>query len=77
MDLRFRKKHGEIKIEKYFRNANFGELEGNIGIICNGTGLVMATLDLVYQAGGKPASFVNIGGHPDYQNWILGLDRIH
>ncbi|MBD2181080.1 succinate--CoA ligase subunit beta [Planktothrix sp. FACHB-1355] len=37
------------------------ELEGNIGIVCNGTGLAMATLDSVYQAGGKPASCLNVG----------------
>jgi succinyl-CoA synthetase beta subunit len=36
--------------------------EGKIGIICNGAGLTMATLDLVSQAGGKPAVFLNIGG---------------
>jgi succinyl-CoA synthetase beta subunit len=36
--------------------------EGQIGILCNGVGLTMATLDLVSQAGGKPASFMNIGG---------------
>lgn len=38
------------------------EPEGSIGILCNGAGLTMATMDLVYQAGGHPASFLNIGG---------------
>jgi succinyl-CoA synthetase beta subunit len=38
------------------------ELEGNIGIICNGAGLTMATLDLVSQAGGHPACYLNLGG---------------
>lgn len=37
------------------------EMEGNIGILCNGAGLTMATLDLLQQAGGKPANFLNIG----------------
>lgn len=37
------------------------ELEGNIGIICNGAGLTMATVDLVHQAGGRSASFLNLG----------------
>lgn len=41
---------------------NFVELDGNIGLLCNGAGLTMATLDLVYAAGGQPANFVNIGG---------------
>ncbi len=38
------------------------EPDGQIALVCNGTGLTMATLDLVYQLGGQPASFLNIGG---------------
>ncbi len=38
------------------------ELDGEIGIIGNGAGLVMATLDLVHLFGGKPANFLDIGG---------------
>jgi len=38
------------------------EPNGQIGIICNGAGLTMATMDLVEQAGGVTASFLNIGG---------------
>lgn len=41
------------------------EMGGNIGILCNGAGLTMATLDLICDAGGRPANFVNIGGE-DY-----------
>ncbi|OLP17679.1 ATPase [Leptolyngbya sp. 'hensonii'] len=37
-------------------------LDGNIGILCNGAGLTMTTLDLVAQGGGKTANFLNIGG---------------
>lgn len=38
------------------------KLDGNIGIIGNGAGLVMSTLDVVSLAGGKPANFLDIGG---------------
>lgn len=38
------------------------DLEGNIGVIGNGAGLVMATLDLVQLNGGKPANFLDLGG---------------
>ncbi|MDY6940224.1 MAG: succinate--CoA ligase subunit beta [Cyanobacteriota bacterium] len=38
------------------------ERDGNIAIISNGTGLTLATLDTLYQAGGRPASFLNLGG---------------
>ena len=37
-------------------------LEGSVGIIANGAGLAMSTLDVVNQAGGKPANFLDIGG---------------
>jgi len=38
------------------------KLDGNIGIIGNGAGLVMTTLDMVARVGGKPANFLDIGG---------------
>jgi succinyl-CoA synthetase beta subunit len=41
---------------------NYVKLDGNIGIIGNGAGLVMATLDLVAAIGGRPANFLDIGG---------------
>ena len=40
----------------------FVELDGDIGIIGNGAGLTMATMDLVHAFGGRPANFLDIGG---------------
>jgi succinyl-CoA synthetase beta subunit len=40
----------------------FVELDGDIGIIGNGAGLTMTTMDLVYEYGGRPANFLDIGG---------------
>lgn len=40
---------------------NLVELEGNVGVLCNGAGLSMTTLDLIYKAKGKPAGFIDIG----------------
>lgn len=37
-------------------------LDGNIGIMCNGAGLTMTTMDVVKQAGGEPANFLDVGG---------------
>lgn len=42
-------------------------LDGNIGILCNGVGLTMATLDAVTHQGGKPANFVNMGSLEHYE----------
>ena len=41
---------------------NYVHLDGNIGIIGNGAGLVMTTMDEVKRAGGEPADFLDIGG---------------
>ena len=40
----------------------FIELEGEVGVLANGAGLTMATLDMVRHAGGRPANFLEIGG---------------
>lgn len=44
------------------RGLAYVDLDGDIGIIGNGAGLVMATLDMVGVFGGKPANFLDIGG---------------
>ena len=44
------------------RGLAYVKLDGDIGILGNGAGLVMSTLDVVAQAGGKPANFCDIGG---------------
>ena len=44
------------------RGLTFVKLDGDIGILGNGAGLVMSTLDVVAQAGGHPANFLDAGG---------------
>jgi succinyl-CoA synthetase beta subunit len=44
------------------KGLTFVALDGNIGILGNGAGLVMSTLDVVAQAGGRPANFLDAGG---------------
>jgi succinyl-CoA synthetase beta subunit len=50
--------------EKKARELGFSyvELDGDIGVICNGAGLTMATMDSILYYGGKPANFLDIGG---------------
>ncbi|MFB2881736.1 ATP-grasp domain-containing protein [Floridanema aerugineum] len=43
------------------KSNGFWGLDGNIGVVCNGSGLAMATLDLLYQTGGKPFGCINLG----------------
>jgi succinyl-CoA synthetase beta subunit len=44
------------------RGLTYVKLDGDIGILGNGAGLVMSTLDVVAQAGGRPANFLDAGG---------------
>jgi succinyl-CoA synthetase beta subunit len=57
--------------DSYLRRVpdlNWTDTEGNIGILCNDTCLAAATLDLVYQAKGKPARCLVLDG---YANWDM------
>jgi succinyl-CoA synthetase beta subunit len=63
------------------KNLNYVKLEGNVGIIGNGAGLVMSTLDVVTYAGEefggqKPANFLDIGGGASAQVMTDGLSII-
>jgi succinyl-CoA synthetase beta subunit len=51
-----------IEAEAHKRGLTYVRLEGDIGIIGNGAGLVMTTLDVVQREGGRPANFLDIGG---------------
>jgi succinyl-CoA synthetase beta subunit len=52
------------EVERMAINAglNYVRLDGNVGVIANGAGMAMATMDLIYLEGGKPANFLDIGG---------------
>ncbi|MFN8523123.1 MAG: ADP-forming succinate--CoA ligase subunit beta [Chloroflexota bacterium] len=51
-----------IEAEAHRQGITYVRIGGDIGIIGNGAGIVMTTLDLVTRAGGKPANFLDIGG---------------
>lgn len=55
----------ESRAEK--EGLEFVNLDGNIGVIGNGAGLVMATLDSINHFGGRPADFLDIGGGADFE----------
>ena len=52
------------------------KLEGNVGIIGNGAGLVMSTLDLVAQAGAKAANFLDVGGGASADQMATSLEVV-
>jgi succinyl-CoA synthetase beta subunit len=62
---RLLEEEGELtwqEIEAVKNDLAYVKLEGEIGVIGNGAGLVMATLDTIQFYGGKPANFLDIGG---------------
>lgn len=53
----------ELQAQKF--GLSYVELDGNIGVLGNGAGLVMATLDLIAHFNGSPANFCDVGGGAD------------
>ncbi len=51
-----------LEVEASKHHLNYIALSGNIGNMVNGAGLAMATMDLIQQAGARPANFLDVGG---------------
>ncbi len=64
----------EAKANEY--GFDYVRLDGNVGIIGNGAGLVMTTLDLVDYYGGEPANFLDIGGGAKAERVTNALDMV-
>ena len=58
------------------KDVTYVKLEGEVGILGNGAGLVMSTLDVIDQAGGSPANFCDLGGGGDAQGVVDALEVI-
>ena len=58
-------------------DLNLVELDGNIGILCNGAGLTMATMDMVKKFGGEPGNFLDAGGGSDQAKTLAALEIVH
>ena len=54
-----------VEVEAREVGLNYVDLDGNVGCMVNGAGLAMATMDLIKQAGGDPANFLDVGGTAD------------
>tara|TARA_B100000497_G_scaffold101799_1_gene115910 strand:- start:6068 stop:7258 length:1191 start_codon:yes stop_codon:yes gene_type:complete len=65
LDLRDVREENPIEVEADTLGLNYVDLDGNVGCMVNGAGLAMATMDLIKQAGGDPANFLDVGGTAD------------
>ena len=66
----------ELEIKAREKGLAFVELEGNVGIIGNGAGLVMATLDMIIDYKGKPANFCDVGGGASEERITAALEIV-
>ncbi len=81
VELKSRLTGGEIELTPQELEAQksglaYVKLEGNIGIIGNGAGLVMATLDTIQLYGGEPANFLDVGGGASAEKMAAALNII-
>ncbi|HOC14190.1 MAG TPA: succinate--CoA ligase subunit beta, partial [Propionicimonas sp.] len=71
-----------LEVKARAKGLNYVKLDGSVGVIGNGAGLVMSTLDVVAAAGAdlpgtpRPANFLDIGGGASAQVMANGLDII-
>jgi succinyl-CoA synthetase beta subunit len=80
-DLVDRRTEDPLEAKAKAKDLNYVKLDGEVGIIGNGAGLVMSTLDVVAYAGErhggvKPANFLDIGGGASAEIMAAGLDVI-
>jgi succinyl-CoA synthetase beta subunit len=58
------------------KGVTYVKLDGDVGILGNGAGLVMSTLDVIAQVGGRPANFCDLGGGGDAEGVVDALEVI-
>jgi succinyl-CoA synthetase beta subunit len=58
------------------KGLQYVKLDGDVGIIGNGAGLVMSTLDVVTEAGGHPANFLDLGGGATVDSMATSLEVV-
>jgi len=66
----------DLEIKAREKGLAFVELGGNVGIIGNGAGLVMATLDMIMDYKGKPANFCDVGGGASEERIAAALEIV-
>jgi succinyl-CoA synthetase beta subunit len=71
-----RENQDEIERRASEEGVQYVKLDGDIGILGNGAGLVMSTLDVVAQAGGAPANFLDAGGGSDAKKIAQAVELI-
>ena len=74
--MRDLREENAIEVEARAVGLNYVDLDGNVGCMVNGAGLAMATMDLIKQAGGEPANFLDVGGTADAERVEMAFQLI-
>jgi len=72
-EMRDTREENPIEVEAKAAGLNYVALDGNVGCMVNGAGLAMSTMDLIKQAGGEPANFLDVGGTADAERVEKGF----
>jgi succinyl-CoA synthetase beta subunit len=65
-----------LEVKAREKGLAYVELDGDVGIVGNGAGLVMATLDMIQDYGGRPANFCDLGGGASEERIANGLEIV-
>ncbi len=65
-----------LEVEAKRKGLQYVKLDGNIGVMGNGAGLVMSTLDVVSEVGGRPANFLDAGGGASAESMAVGIEFV-
>ena len=74
--LRDVREESAVEVEAKAVGLSYVDLDGNVGCMVNGAGLAMATMDLIKQAGGEPANFLDVGGTADAERVEIAFNLI-
>ena len=74
--LRDIREENPVEVEAKAVGLSYVDLDGNVGCMVNGAGLAMATMDLIKQAGGEPANFLDVGGTADAERVEIAFNLI-
>mgnify|MGYP000142903252 CR=1 FL=1 len=74
--LRDVREENAVEVEAKAVGLSYVDLDGNVGCMVNGAGLAMATMDLIKQAGGEPANFLDVGGTADAERVEIAFKLI-
>ena len=66
----------DLEVRAKREGLQYVKLDGDVGVLGNGAGLVMSTLDVVAQAGGRPANFLDVGGGADADTMATSLSLV-